>query len=129
MNFMTNSVAPSITLTPTTNSFPFPSKRVTLSQNSTCLASELLASRNAAPVSISTPHAEVWIHDNQVLIRDRRSSYGTLVNGVRIDQQTLLRSGDVVTLGARLARSSGTPSHITEDQLKPIEATVTLIGL
>ncbi|KAH7919704.1 hypothetical protein BV22DRAFT_1040636 [Leucogyrophana mollusca] len=130
MSFMTGSVAPSITLSPTTNSFPFQSKRISLSQNNrTSLGPDLLGSRNGAPVSLSTPHAEIWMQDRQVLIRDRRSSHGTFVNGVQAEQQTLLQNGDTITLGARLLRSSSTPSHITEDQLKPIEATVTLIGL
>lgn len=32
----------------------------------------------------------------QVLIRDRSSAYGTYVNGIRIQHQTLLQDGDIV---------------------------------
>ncbi|KAL4068417.1 hypothetical protein V8B97DRAFT_908200 [Scleroderma yunnanense] len=129
-------ILPSITFTPTAASFPFPPKRLFLSQ-SIKVPLESQTSKQASSdngifppglVSLSAPHAEVWIQGKHVIIRDRGSSYGTRVNGIRIENQTLLQDGDIITLGEQLSRSSG-QRNASEVHLKPIEAVITIIGV
>ncbi|KIJ63788.1 hypothetical protein HYDPIDRAFT_91601 [Hydnomerulius pinastri MD-312] len=134
MNF---NVLPTVSFTPTADSFPFQPKRLSLSDK----VRVLLAPQTTTPpsssngvfpqgsLSLGTPHAEVWIQGKQILIRDRGSTFGTYVNGIRIENQTLLQDGDIVILGRQLSRSPTTPSNITDTHLKPIEATVTIVGV
>lgn len=90
-------------------------------------------------------HQVLMIEGTQVLIRDRGSMYGTYVNGIRIQQQTLLESGDIIvcshvstgsflvlihacqTLGQQISRSSA-PQNTSDSQLNPIEASITIVG-
>lgn len=133
---MNCNILPTITLTPTAGSFPFAPKRLFLSQNIK-VSLEAQTSKQASSdngifpsgsASLSVPHAEVWIQGKHVIIRDRGSSHGTRVNGIIIDNQTLLQDGDVITLGAQLSRSSG-QRHASEVHLKPIEAAITIVGV
>ncbi|EGO03358.1 hypothetical protein SERLA73DRAFT_46050 [Serpula lacrymans var. lacrymans S7.3] len=138
---MSTKLSPSITLSPSDASFSFHTKSISLPPNTRVLLSpELNASEKSSTangwfpassgsVSLSAPHAEIWAQAGQVLIRDHRSLYGTYVNGIKIEQQTLLQSGDIVTLGVQLRRSKDIPNYITDQQLKPIIATVTLKGI
>jgi len=62
-------------------------------------------SSEALPLSdmtISRRHAELTPNDGQWYINDQRSANGTFVNGVRIEQPTLLRTGDQVRTGSTL---------------------------
>jgi hypothetical protein len=83
----------------------------------------------------------------QVLIRDQHTAHGTYVNGIRIVQQTLLQNGDILvsirvsnavytlkftflqTLGVPITRSPDVPANVTNAQLKPIKAMVTIVGV
>ena len=48
----------------------------------------------------SSEHAELKLRpDGQLSIRDLRSTNGTLVNGKRIEQETILRAGSQITIG------------------------------
>ncbi|KAG8216582.1 hypothetical protein J3R82DRAFT_6766 [Butyriboletus roseoflavus] len=101
MNF---NALPTISFTPTSDSSPFESKQLALSDKVRVQlesqSSHAPSSSNGifprGPLSLSTPHAEVWIQGKQVLIRDRSSAYGTYVNSIRIQNQTLLQDGDIV---------------------------------
>jgi len=133
MNF---NALPTVSFTPTSDSFPFESKqlslsnkvRVQLESQSSVAPSPSNGIFPRGPLSLSAPHAEVWIQGKQVIIRDRSSTYGTYVNGIRIQQQTLLQDADIVTLGQHLSRSSA-PSNMRDSQLNPIEALVTIVGV
>ncbi|KAI9568730.1 hypothetical protein HD554DRAFT_2021912 [Boletus coccyginus] len=133
MNF---NALPTLSFTPTSVSFPFESKQLSLPNKvriqlepQTSVASS--TSNGIFPrgsLSLSAPHAEVWIQGKQVLVRDRSSTYGTYINGIRIQQQTLLQDGDIVTLGQQLPGSSA-PPNAHSSQLNPIEAFVTIVGV
>lgn len=49
--------------------------------------------------SVSRKHAAVWVKDGVPYIKDLRSSHGTFVNSVRIEQPVALRQGDLVSFG------------------------------
>ncbi|KAG9311587.1 hypothetical protein JVU11DRAFT_7796 [Chiua virens] len=132
MNF--NS-APTVSLKATSAGFPFLTKHLSLPYK---VRIQLEAQSSEAPstsngvfptgsLSLSTPHAEIWIQGKQLLIRDRSSTYGTYINGIRIQEQTLLQDGDILTLGEQIARASA-PANATDSQLCPIEATVKIVG-
>lgn len=53
-------------------------------------------------MTISRRHAELTPNDGQWYINDQKSANGTFVNGVRISQPTLLRSGDQIRTGSTL---------------------------
>lgn len=125
MNFNSG---PTVTFSPTSASFPFERKQLSLSLSKQVRV-PLESQTNEAPssfngifpkgsLSLSAPHAEIWVQGKQVwpnflfgpgrilsklhwqlLIRDRSSTYGTYVNGIRIQHQTLLESGDIVVRG------------------------------
>jgi len=62
-------------------------------------------SSEALPLSdqtISRRHAELTPDDGRWYINDQQSANGTYVNGVRIGQPTLLRSGDQIRTGSTL---------------------------
>ncbi len=48
--------------------------------------------------NVSRIHAEIGLEERGLVIRDLKSTNGTLVNGKRIEEQ-LLREGDLITLG------------------------------
>ncbi|KAG1906295.1 uncharacterized protein F5891DRAFT_942029 [Suillus fuscotomentosus] len=123
MNFC---VAPCLTLSPTADSCPFEAIRLSFTGN-VRLGPGVFTPGGS--ISISSPHAEIWLQNKQILIRDQNTTHGTYVNGIRIVQQTLLQNGDILTLGAPIMRSSSIPNHVTDAQLKPIKATVTIVGV
>ncbi len=47
----------------------------------------------------SRRHCELYEYEGQLAVRDLGSVNGTVVNGHRIDQDTLLSSGDTLTIG------------------------------
>ncbi|KAF9220768.1 hypothetical protein BS17DRAFT_847759 [Gyrodon lividus] len=137
MNLNVFNVLPAVSFAPTAGSFPFQPKRLFLSEK---IRVPLAPQSNEPPsssngvfpqgsLSLSMPHAEVWIQGKQILIRDRSSTFGTYVNGIRIEHQTLLQDGDIMTMGRQLCRSSTTPGNASDIQLRPIEATVVIVGV
>ncbi|KAJ8589480.1 hypothetical protein M405DRAFT_817873 [Rhizopogon salebrosus TDB-379] len=125
MNF---NVAPSLTLSPTADSCPFEAIRLSFTSNVRIpLGSE--AFTPGGSITLTSPHVQIWLQNKQILIRDQKTTHGTYVNDVRIVQQTLLQSGDVLMLGTPISRSSAVPANVTNDQLKPIKARVTIIGV
>ena len=84
----------------------------------------------------------------QIYIRDLDSPFGTFVNDVKIKNIVKLQTGDIVvclssawvlqmvydslclqSLGTQIPRNSNTPGYITDEQLKPVIARVTLMGI
>jgi len=53
-------------------------------------------------MTISRRHAELTPDDGKWYINDQKSANGTYVNGVRVEQPTLLRSGDQIRTGSTL---------------------------
>jgi len=49
--------------------------------------------------SVSRFHAVVKLHEDAVLVADRGSTNGVVVNGERIEQERELQNGDVMHLG------------------------------
>ncbi|KAF8067979.1 hypothetical protein FPV67DRAFT_1652877 [Lyophyllum atratum] len=82
-----------------------------------------------SPLPLSSSHCAVWWDGQQVHIRDLDSPFGTYVNDLKIEKTTALKSGDIITLGSKISRNSKTPSDITDEQLKPVVAKVTLAGV
>ncbi len=65
--------------------------------------------------SVSRFHAVVKLHDDQVLVADRGSTNGVVINGERIDQERELQNGDVMHLGQyelRLERVDEKDIHV-----------------
>ncbi|EEB87973.1 hypothetical protein MPER_14455, partial [Moniliophthora perniciosa FA553] len=75
-----------------------------------------------SPITLSATHAEVWVSNGQIWIRDAGTGLGTFVNGSKIDGPYALRRGDIISLGTRLARNANTPAYIHEAQLKAVVA-------
>lgn len=70
----------------------------------------------AADREVSGHHAEILCQGEQVSIRDLQSRNGTLVNGRRINQTTLLRDGDAIQFaasGPKVIFSLGEAAHGT----------------
>jgi pSer/pThr/pTyr-binding forkhead associated (FHA) protein len=51
-------------------------------------------------ITVSRNHAEIFVdpHEN-VFLTDRNSKYGTIVNGAKIYEPVILKSGDTVQVG------------------------------
>ena len=51
-------------------------------------------------ITVSRNHAEIFVdpHEN-VFLTDRQSKYGTIVNGAKIYEPVILKSGDTVQVG------------------------------
>ncbi|KIJ99331.1 hypothetical protein K443DRAFT_175824 [Laccaria amethystina LaAM-08-1] len=141
---------PSLRLSPASGSFSFQPKQIKLRDQRVALGIEIPndpahtssssnglfavvrtgSSTGISPLPVSTSHAEVWLSGSKVYIRDLDSPFGTFVNGAKITTATLLRQGDILSLGSPVQRNSQTPAYITDDHLKPIIAKVVLaIGL
>ncbi|KAG2358133.1 hypothetical protein BDR07DRAFT_1295846 [Suillus spraguei] len=125
MNFC---AAPCLTLSPMADSCPFEAIRLSFTHNVRIPLGPAVFTPGGS-ISISSPHAEIWLQNKQVLIRDQNTTHGTYVNGIRIVQQTLLQNGDTLTLGVPITRSSAVPNNVTNAQLKPIKAMVTIVGV
>lgn len=134
---------PSLHLSPASGSFPFQPKQLKLGDKRVVLGIEIpndpahtssssngwfaVVRTGISPLPVSTSHAEVWLSGSKVYIRDTDSPFGTFVNGVKITTDTLLRQGDVLSLGSPVQRNSQTPAYITDDHLKPIIAKIALV--
>jgi hypothetical protein len=82
------------------------------------------------PVPVSQNHADIFILDGTLHIRDLDAGFGTFVNGAKISPRKPipLKKGDIISLGHAIQRNNSTPSYITDEQLKPIVARVDLVG-
>lgn len=145
-----------VTLAAAPDSFPFVPKNITVSSEGVILGSAgqgasqnepariadmrngwfgpLPASRNknpleedVYPLSLSAVHAKLLLKDGQIYIRCMGAPFKTYVNGQKVTEDTLLHSGDKVSLGTKIPRNSHTPSSVTEDHLKPIIAVVSIL--
>jgi phosphoserine phosphatase RsbU/P len=74
---------------------------------------------------VSRDHAEIAVQDNQFVLRDRQSRYGTYVNGEQVTERALVH-GDRIRLG----RTGGAEMvFLLADTVPPVErATTTAIG-
>ncbi|PBL02194.1 hypothetical protein ARMGADRAFT_1071686 [Armillaria gallica] len=81
-----------------------------------------------SPLTLSVNHAEVWLENGRIYIRDLESPFGTFINDVKINTDFALKTGDILALGKTLVRNTNTPSDITDNQLKCIVAKVTVVG-
>src|SRR5918994_151719 len=74
---------------------------------------------------VSRDHAEIAVHDNRFVIRDRNSRYGTYVNGEQVSERVLTH-GDKIRLG----RTGGAEMVflLAESQAPVDRVTTTAIG-
>ncbi|KIM42424.1 hypothetical protein M413DRAFT_444842 [Hebeloma cylindrosporum] len=126
--------SPTVTLSPASGTFPFPSTcgwRVPCSSNGWFPPkdTEDNAIPSVSPLPLSSSHAEIWQDGGKIYIRDLESAFGTFVNGLRISKGTVLKTGDTISLGSRIARNDKTPAYITEFHLCPVIAQVSLAGV
>ncbi|KAF6756377.1 hypothetical protein DFP72DRAFT_284597 [Ephemerocybe angulata] len=78
------------------------------------------------PLSLSAMHAKIWMQGGKVFISDMGAAFKTFVNGACVTNEMELRSGDLLALGSKIPRNRNTPAHITDDQLKPLVAVITI---
>ncbi|TFK62164.1 hypothetical protein BDN72DRAFT_827764 [Pluteus cervinus] len=143
--------APMLNLSADPGSFPFASKYLLLPPNTKMMLgsdlsaippriasatngwfSPLTQQQDGKPISISPLplnicHAEIWFENGQAWIQDLESAFGTFVNDKKIQKETVLKTGDVITLGIAIQRNVNTPVDITDDHLKPIIAKVSIL--
>ncbi|KAH9477673.1 Vacuolar protein sorting-associated protein 64 [Psilocybe cubensis] len=140
-----------IGLSPAPGTFPFTAKNIPISSTKVILGSiEVTEPGKAAripstnngwfppkstdsvtgvsPLPLSSSHAYIWCDGGKVYIRDLDSAFGTFVNGMRISNDTVLKSGDTISLGSRIVRNEKTPAYITDLHVSPIIATVSIKG-
>ncbi|TFY78664.1 hypothetical protein EWM64_g5345 [Hericium alpestre] len=134
-----NSVT-TVNLVATRDSAPFDPKYVMIRSHAAPLGRQLgnrasptngifnLGGNTAADdVPVSPAHAELYVDNGQVFVRDSGSKYGTWVDGQRVQRPTLLKDGSILALGVPIQRSAETPASVTDDFLKPIVAEVTIV--
>ncbi|KAF8954894.1 hypothetical protein BDZ97DRAFT_1862375 [Flammula alnicola] len=148
---------PTLTLSPASGTFPFQTKSLSLPSGTKIILGSTEASSagsqqparvpsatngwfppkqtedasipSVSPLPLSSSHAEVWCDGGKVYIRDLESAFGTFVNGLRITKDTILKAGDTISLGSRVARNDKTPAYITDFHLSPVIAQVSLTGV
>ncbi|KIY67798.1 hypothetical protein CYLTODRAFT_422247 [Cylindrobasidium torrendii FP15055 ss-10] len=136
---------PVITLTPVDGSYPFAKRyisllrRVTLGEGFACpdrkanVNNGWFDSRHVGEgcnsLALSDKHAELWLENGMVYVRDLGSETGTYVNGVKIGEPVPLQTGDIVSLGTKLVRNAKMPAAIVEEQLLNISAKVSIVGI
>ncbi|KAL1741090.1 hypothetical protein HDZ31DRAFT_46169 [Schizophyllum fasciatum] len=135
----------SIKLAPTQGGFPFETKVLSLSADAPRIilgspppkGHVQPSSRNglfaplpntSLPLTLAVMHAELYLENGKILLRDLDSPFGTFVNTQPVRQPTPLKAGDVITLGKRIARNAKTPRDITDDQLRPVILQVTVLS-
>lgn len=52
-----------------------------------------------AESSVSSHHCEVYLRDNDVVVKDLDSTNGTFINGNRVTAETVLKPGQILRLG------------------------------
>ncbi|KAJ3724159.1 hypothetical protein DFJ43DRAFT_641901 [Lentinula guzmanii] len=82
-----------------------------------------------SPISLSPDHAQIWSSDSTIFIRDLGSVFGTYVNGTRITGEVALKDNDTLTLGVVVERNTNTPAYVADEQLLPVVANVTCVGV
>ncbi|EIM87680.1 uncharacterized protein STEHIDRAFT_121291 [Stereum hirsutum FP-91666 SS1] len=132
-----------VVLAPTSESCPFTKKyltmagSVTLGRQSSTQASTAsnglfaIAGQSGSETDdlpVSPLHAELFIQNGALLIKDCGSTYGTWVDGEVISGPTVIRSGSVIELGSAIERSANTPSSVSDSSLRPIVARVSILG-
>ncbi|KAA1473119.1 hypothetical protein DENSPDRAFT_839547 [Dentipellis sp. KUC8613] len=125
----------------TKESAPFENKYMLLRNNAVLLGRQQ-ATNSAAPVNgifslgsqkasddvpVNVAHAEMYMDNGQVFIKDLGSRYGTWVDGVRIQRPTLLRDGSIVELGVPIQRSANTPATLEDEFLRPVSGVITIV--
>ncbi|MDD4101614.1 MAG: ATPase, T2SS/T4P/T4SS family [Kiritimatiellae bacterium] len=70
---------------------------------------------------ISERHALLFLRENGVMIEDLRSSNGTMINGVALQEPTPVKEDDVIGIGPCLLRVSrvGAPEAAAENEAPP----------
>ncbi|KNZ73625.1 hypothetical protein J132_10571 [Termitomyces sp. J132] len=81
------------------------------------------------PLPLSSVHSEVWWDGLNIYIRDLDTPFGTYLNNIRLTGTKTIQSGDIISLGSKIARNSNTPKYISDDHLKPIIAKVSIAGI
>ncbi|KAF9255567.1 hypothetical protein L218DRAFT_1008445 [Marasmius fiardii PR-910] len=144
---------PFLSLQPTSASFPFQAKFIPIQGNMRVVLGSQIdpqhPSRRGAPtngyfapmlsstsgtyvlpLSLDCMHAEAWISNNIIYIRDLGTGFGTFVNGVPLDGRPYaLKRGDILKLGVEIPRNENTPPYIVDEQLKPIVARISFSGV
>ena len=75
--------------------------------------------------SVSAAHCEILMHGSEIIVRDLDSRNGTFVQGMRLNKQSQLKSGQTVIFGSVQARLEMQPAK-TEDDTADITAIYTL---
>ncbi|KAG6910745.1 hypothetical protein DXG01_008277 [Tephrocybe rancida] len=104
-------------------------KRVSSPMNGWFAPQKLGGGSPISPLPLSSSHSEVWWDGVEVYIRDLDTPFGTYVNNVKVTGTRVIRAGDVISLGSKIARNSNTPKYISDEHLKPIMAKVSLSGI
>src|SRR6266481_4172253 len=65
--------------------------------------------------SLSSTHCEILMHGSEVIVRDLDSRNGTFVNGIRLNKQSQVKSGQTVRFGSVEARLDLGPSKDASD--------------
>ncbi|MCO5053464.1 MAG: FHA domain-containing protein [Verrucomicrobiae bacterium] len=60
-----------------------------------------------AESSVSSHHCEVYLRDNDVVVKDLDSTNGTFINGNRVTAETVLKPGQILRLGQVELRLEG----------------------
>lgn len=80
---------------------------------------------------VSRQHATIWMQDGTLLVQDRGSLNGTLVNDERIATPTALRSGDRIRIGEatfEVATTAGSPVEAVTPQPARMEHRSSMSG-
>ncbi|KAG7448939.1 uncharacterized protein BT62DRAFT_653610 [Guyanagaster necrorhizus] len=130
------SSSPVLNLTSVSGGFPFQTKQISMAGKVKVLLGAVEGSATTrkagstngyfapksqtsdSPLTLSVNHAEVWLENGRIYIRDLDSPFGTFVNDVRIESNFALKTGDILVLGKFLIRNMNTPADITDD---PVE--------
>ena len=64
--------------------------------------------------SVSSEHAELLVHGNEVIVRERGSRNGTFVGGVRVKAQTGVKHGQSIRFGRVEVRLELEPSEMED---------------
>jgi predicted component of type VI protein secretion system len=65
--------------------------------------------------SVSSKHCDILMHGPEVIVRDLDSRNGTFVNGVRLNKQSGMKSGQTVRFGSVEARLEIEPGQYESD--------------
>lgn len=77
-------------------------------------------------VKVSRVHAQINRYGDDIWIHDLQSSHGTYINGIRLRRATILKSGDIITLGGPLAEPGVYSCEFVRRLPEDIQATETI---